>query len=364
MDNKIKARFFDGKKIQESQAWVDIDPVGLKISYEENNIKQEIIWPKEVLQLLERLYHDKPSVFGCKTMLGARLVVENAADYELIKPLVLKRNIKLSHVHHPWRITWMLIAAIILIIALSISHSHMLSLVVANLIPYSWEEKIWDNEIKPYINQDAFECVSPEGKKALTKMIAKLEAHIPSKHTFDIRVINSPEFDNAESLPGFHIYIYSGILRMNSPDALAGVLAHEMGHSVKHHSVALFINLMGMNAFLKSILGLSDSSIALKFINLKYSRDYERQADDFSIELMKKANANPAGLRFSMEYLLKNSRDFEGIEAYLLDHPTFGERIENIKSKENVVNPEPILTSQEWKELQSICKKKIPLHYD
>lgn len=364
MDNKIKARFFDGKKIQESQAWVDVGPIGIKITYEENNVKHDIMWPKEALQLLERLYHGKPGVFGCKTMLGARLIVENAADYELIKPLVLKRNIKLSHVHHPWRVAWMLIAAIILIIALSISHSHMLSLLVANLIPYSWEEKIWDNEIKPYINQDAYECVSPNGKKALSKMIDKLEAHIPSKHTFDIKVINSPNFDNAESLPGFHIYIYSGILRMNSPDALAGVLAHEMGHSVKHHSIALFINTMGMNTFLKTILGLSDSSIPLKFINLKYSRDYERQADNFSIELMKKANANPAGLRLSMEYLLNNSRDFEGIEAYLLDHPTFAERIENIKSKEDDVNTEPVLTPQEWKDLQSICKKKTPLHYD
>jgi hypothetical protein len=268
-ESKIKARFFDGKKAQESQAWVEILPEGLKISYDENNIKHEVIWPKEVLQLFERLYHDKPAVFGCKTMLGARLVIENKDDYELIKPLVHSRNIKLSHVHHPWRVTWMLIAAMILIIVLSISHSHMLSLFVANIIPYSWEEKIWDNEIKPYLSRESSECVNPPGKKALDKMIAKLEAHIPEKHKFDVKVINSPEFDNAESLPGFHIYIYSGILRMSSPDALAGVLAHEMGHSVKHHSMALFINFMGVKTFFKVLLGLPENGIAMHLINLK-----------------------------------------------------------------------------------------------
>jgi Zn-dependent protease with chaperone function len=297
-------------------------------------------------------------------MLGARLVIENNADYELIKPLVHPRNVKLSHVHHPWRVTWMLIAAMILIMVLSISHSHMLSLLVANLIPYSWEEKIWNNEIKPYINQGSLECVNPDGKKALTKMIAKLEKHIPSKHKFDIRMIDSPNFDNAESLPGFHIYIYSGLLNMDSADALAAVVAHEMGHSVKHHSIALAINLLGMRTLLKVLLGLPENGFAMQFINLKYSRDYERQADDFSIDLMKKANANPAGLRYSMEYFQKNTKDFEGFEAYLIDHPTYKERIDHIKENENVKNPEPILTDQEWKDLQSICNKKTPLHHD
>jgi Zn-dependent protease with chaperone function len=364
MDNKIKARFFDGKKIQVSQAWVEVSSESLKISYDDNDIQQQVIWLQNDLQLLERLYQDKPAVFGCKLMQGARLVIENSADYEMIKPLVLPGNIKLSHVHHPWRITWLLIAAMVLVISLSISHSHMLALLAANIIPYSWEQKIWDNEIKPYMNNGSYECVNPAGKKALDKMIAKLNAQIHSKHEFDIRVINVPNFDNAESLPGFHIFIYSGLLKMDSPDALAGIMAHEMGHSVKHHSIALFINLMGMKTLFQTILGLSDNSIALKFINLKYSRDYERQADNFSIDIMKKAQANPAGLRHSMEYLQKNGHDFEGIEAYLIDHPTYKERIDNIKSKENIKDPTPILTSDEWKALQSICDKKIPLKYD
>lgn len=364
MDTKFKARFFDGKKIQERAAWVLPLTDGLKVIYVDNQTEQEYLWPKETLQLLERPYQNKPAVVGCKSMLGARLIIENTKDYESILPLISKKNIKLSHIHHPWRVTWLIIACIAIIIFLFTTRSHMLSLWIANIIPYRWEESLWENEVKPYVSNDAKECVDPQGKKALNKLIAKLDGKTNSKHKFDVRVIDSPQFINAESLPGFHILIYSGILGMNSADSLAGVIAHEMGHSLKHHVIAIFISEMGIKTFLGAIFGLSKKNVALIFLNQKYKRDFEAQADDIGVQLLKDANVNPASFREALAYLLKNSHEHEGLEAYLVDHPPFKERIANIPSDAATSQWEPILTDTEWNALKSICNKKIPLKYE
>lgn len=363
MEKKFKARFFDGKNIQEKEAWVIILPESLKIIFIDNQIQQEYLWTKDKLQLLERPYHHKPALVGYKSMLGARLIIENQQDYESVLPLISPRNIKLSHIHHPWRITWVLVACLILVIWLLASRSHMISLWIANIIPYQWEQKLFDNEVKNYLSSLGEECVSPQGKKALDKLVSKLAEHTHTKQKFDVRVIDAPQYINAESLPGFHILIYSGMFGMNSVDSLGGVIAHEMGHSVKRHVMANFINQMGMNKFLASVLGLSQQSIALILLNQKYSRDYETQADNFSIELLKQSNVNPVEIRYAMEYLLKNSQEFEGLEAYFVDHPPFKERIENIHENEDPSKTASLLTKDEWKALKSICDVKIPLEY-
>ncbi len=359
----FSARYFDGQKIQPVTALVEVSLEGLKISIEENHVKQIIEWPKEELQLLERPYQDKPAVFGCKLMLGARLVVEELDAYESILPLVHSRNIKLSHVHHPWRSAWILVAAIVIIMVLPVWKISTVSLWIANLVPYSWEEEIWEKNVKPRFNGQV-ECVDPEGRKALDYLIEKLSRQTGSKHKFDIRVIDSPDFVNAESTPGFHIFIYSGLLNINDPDGIAGVIAHEMGHSLKHHVIAIFINQMGVRAFYKAMLGLSENNVAFDFINLKYSRDYEWQADDIGLDLIKKAKISPEGFRHSMEFLAKDTGDFEGLEAYLVDHPTHHDRIENIRANEDLLNPEPSLTQEQWKALKNICSKKEPLKLD
>jgi predicted Zn-dependent protease len=234
---------------------------------------------------------------------------------------------------------------------------------IANLLPYDWEEEVWEKNVKSRFNGQV-ECVDPEGRKALDSLVEKLRVQTGSKHKFDIRVINSPDFINAESTPGFHIFIYSGLLKINDPDGIAGVIAHEMGHSLKHHVIAIFINQMGVRAFYKAMLGVSEDNVAFDFINLKYSRDYERQADDIGIQLIKKANISPEGFRHSMEFLAKDMGDFQGIEAYLVDHPTHKERIEHIRANEGLKNPQPSLSPEQWNALKNICNKKVPLKLD
>ncbi|MBS0289220.1 MAG: M48 family metallopeptidase [Proteobacteria bacterium] len=360
MAYQFDARFFDGKSIQSIQANIEITKESLKICLDDPNRKLE--WPKQSLQLLERPYQGKPAVIGCKLMLGARLIVESSEAFAQILPLIPSRNIKLSHVHHPWRITWLLLVALIVVIFSPIWHLPLVSMWIANVIPYSWEEDIWNTEVKDRF-VGAPECVSPQGKNALNKLVTQLSKVSNTKHKFDIRVIESPNFVNAESTPGFHIFLYSGLFKMGSPDSVAGVIAHEMGHSLKHHVIASFINQMGIRTFYKTIFGVSRENIAFDFLNLKFHREYELQADKIAIDLLTKAHINPIGYRQAMEYLAKNAKEYKGLEPYLLDHPTHQERMELVPKDKNNKKMAPSLTKEEWQALKSICDTTVPIVY-
>lgn len=363
MTKIFTARFFDGNTIQAVDASVEILPEGLKISYEDKSVKYEINWPQTSLQLMERLYHNKPALIGNKHMLGARLVVNQRDTYEAILPLIPKKNIKLSHVHHPWRIAWMLALAAILIIVVPLWQFHTISMWIANAIPYRWEERFWNNVVKEEFTKYT-ECVSPKGRQALDKLVNKLSTTANIKQTVDVRVIDAPEIINAESTPAFHIFIYSGLLNMNNPDAITAVIAHELGHSVNHHVIAKYISIMGMSAFFNAVLGLSANNVVFDFINLKYSRDYEKQCDLYAIHLLNQANINPQGFQFAMEYLEKLSGKFEGIEPYLVDHPPHQERIELMKHSKDSGHSTPSLTPEEWNALKSICTETKPMVFD
>ncbi|MGD9593049.1 MAG: M48 family metallopeptidase [Candidatus Berkiella sp.] len=361
MSYKFSARFFDGKSIQAKDALAEVLPDGLRLLIQNQQI-DEIIWPHESLQLMERFAKDKPAILASKTMLGARLVVENEQAYQRIIAIVPAKNIKLSHVHHPWRFAWLLLLFAAMLIVTPLWHFPLVSLWIANLIPFSWEQEIWDNEVKQKF-VGAPECVSPEGKKALDKLVENLAKHTNSKHKFDIRVIEAPNFVNAESTPGFHIFIYSGLFKIGTPDGVAGVIAHEMGHSLKHHVIASFINEVGIKAFYNAVLNVSDKNIAFDFLNLKFRRDYELQADKIAIDLVSKANIDPIGFKQAMEYLAKDSGEYEGLEVYLVDHPPHKERITLINKKRKPKTYEPSLTPSEWKSLKNICSETKPMKF-
>lgn len=360
----FKARFFDGHSIREVDAIISLLPEGLKIQYESEGISYEIHWPSPSLQVMEQPYRQKPALIGSKSMLGARLVLNNIEDYSAVIQLIPRRNIKHSHVHHPWRTMTFIIAAILLLFILPIWKIHTVSTWVANILPYQWEQLFWKNMIRSDFDQ-LIECSAPKGNAALKKLVEKLSKAGNLQHPLDVKVIFAPETINAESLPGYHILIYSGLLKaINDPNAIAAIIAHEMGHSVYHHVIAQYLSKMGLSAFFEALLGLSRNNVAFDFLSLKYTRDFEIQADKYSIMILKQANISPAGFQNAMKQLEKLSGEFEGVEPYLVDHPTYKERLDLVNEEPNFpAHPEPSLTPQEWKALQSICDQQKPIKF-
>ena len=123
-------------------------------------------------------------------------------------------------------------------------------------------------------------------------------------------VVFDDEQVNAFALPGGKIGIYTGILQVaTTPDQLAAIMGHEIGHVIAEHgnermSIAILSNL-GLqitNVGLQSA-GVTDSNQALMMagagllaqfgVNLPFSRAHESESDLIGLQLMAKAGFDP-----------------------------------------------------------------------
>ena len=151
---------------------------------------------------------------------------------------------------------------------------------------------------------------------------------------------------NAFAAPGGHIFIYSGLIEvMHEIDELAAVICHEIGHvSARHLSHRIeqskMIGLATMAGMLAGIFiggkaagALMASSVAAGAqVQLHYSRNDERQADQLGFKYMDKAGFDPAGMISTLKKLQQGQwSGTDRIPPYLLTHPGGPERMSNIE---------------------------------
>ncbi len=142
---------------------------------------------------------------------------------------------------------------------------------------------------------------------------------------------------NAYALPGGPIVVYSGIInRMENWQELAGLLAHERTHVLRHHSTrSLFRNASGV-LMLQLVLGDASSTLNLfaqqgqQLQQLAYSRDLELEADREGLQLLVKNHINPQGMISLLEKLKKESSSSEFPE-FLSTHPLPDSRLDALK---------------------------------
>lgn len=155
---------------------------------------------------------------------------------------------------------------------------------------------------------------------------------------FSFTIIEDPTL-NAYALPGGAVVIHSGLIeKAHSPEELAGVLAHEISHVTRRHHIRGVIGKMGMfmivRGFLGDITGVSSelATAGATLGSLKYSRDYEREADNSGWDLLVKAHIDPHGMIDFFETMKKEAGGAE-VSYFISTHPGTSERIEVLKQK-------------------------------
>ncbi len=112
---------------------------------------------------------------------------------------------------------------------------------------------------------------------------------------------------------------------------LAGVLAHEMGHAERRHGTRQMTKSLGIKAILDFLTGGSESSYYKEVINglisLRYSRHYEREADECSVKYLCSSEYKSDGAAGFFEKILKE--EGERSSELLSTHPDPAERISN-----------------------------------
>lgn len=166
----------------------------------------------------------------------------------------------------------------------------------------------------------------------LNVLLARLAEHGPES-PYDHHVIlwtdNAP---NALAIPGGTIVVTTGLLRvMETENELAFVLAHELGHfRNRDHLVmlgrsalfSLFMAGMGLGELPSN--DVVEASGAL--VGSAYSRDQERAADRYALQLMQAEYGHVAGATSSLARLTAGDMT-DLIGGYIGSHPGPSERM-------------------------------------
>jgi predicted Zn-dependent protease len=170
-----------------------------------------------------------------------------------------------------------------------------------------------------------------------------LQAAGPQPFAYHFSVVEEDEI-NAFALPAGHIYVHTGtILKARNVSELAGVIAHEVGHVVRHHVTqnyerqqttgalyrlgVLTAALLG-GGFAAGIANLGGGLAAATYVN-SFSREAENEADAFAVEILPRAGYDPQGLVDFFQTLINDGEGGGGVPSFLSSHPATAERIEH-----------------------------------
>jgi beta-barrel assembly-enhancing protease len=169
------------------------------------------------------------------------------------------------------------------------------------------------------------------------RLVAEIPAELRQplfRYTFD--VVNLKEI-NAFALPGGPMFLHRGMLEAARTDGeVAGVMAHELSHVILRHgtvqaSKGQKFQLGAMaGQVLGSIVGgrtgsviAQGSQFGLGTYFLKYSREYEREADLLGAQIMARAGYDPREMANMFQTI---ARQGGGGPEWLSDHPNPGNR--------------------------------------
>ncbi len=153
------------------------------------------------------------------------------------------------------------------------------------------------------------------------------------EHTLTFHVVNSSEI-NAFALPGGHIVVFTGLLdRIEGPEALAALLAHESTHVEERHSTRMMVRNLSGYLFLSLLIGDVNSVVAVvadnanSIRNMGYGRGLETEADTIGQRRMAESGMDPAGMVQLLRLLDDQAHDMPEALSFLSSHPLTADRI-------------------------------------
>ena len=162
---------------------------------------------------------------------------------------------------------------------------------------------------------------------------------------------------NAYATLGGHIYVFDGLLQQaQSPEELAGVLAHEVEHVRSRHIIqGVVVNLATLSGLraLVPAAGSDGANAASVLLSLRFSRDQEDEADRLALERMKRGRVGAQGFASFFTRLQQESDP----PAILSNHPSSSSRAE-MAERSTGYPVEPVLDAPSWKLAKQICEAK------
>jgi beta-barrel assembly-enhancing protease len=220
---------------------------------------------------------------------------------------------------------------------------------IVDKIPVEWEETLGDALLSTFPVE---KNPDPKVIELLSNILRHLKQSKAEETPYNLKIyILSTEKINALALPGGNIIIFEGLLKIaDSPEELAGVLAHEAQHIFLKHSTRGILRNLASGLLMTLVLGDANTvmeiaiNIAGQLKTLGFSRKMETEADIKGVEMMLDAKINPQGMLSIFKKLMKEELKLEGnkkntstskyfyeIFSYMSTHPSAKSRLNKLE---------------------------------
>lgn len=339
------------------------DAAGIQISGEAINQ----FWPYANMRYASEDPGDVPLIFRCDSAdpAATRLRVGDQATIDRLRLRCADLEDRVRRGRHRKRGTIWAAAGIVSLGLIVWSSVHFLPRLVAPLIPVAWEETLGDGVVEDiagifgvFTEGKVKKCETADGRLALDILLGQLVNQVKTPYSFDVIVLNV-DMVNALAAPGGRIVIFKKLLTdARSPDEVAGILAHEMGHVISRHPTEAVARSLGISLVFNVLLGGLGSgatgAAGQALVSSAYSRDAERAADAIALDILSGARISPKGLADFFDRTAKEEGSALRAMSFISSHPLSAERAEAVRGA-IAADAQPALSTSDWKALQAIC---------
>lgn len=352
---RFEARFSDGKTAGSHELMVELTERGILIPLE--GTAEPLIWPYGALATAEPLTdHAIDALVTYSYQPGATLFIPGPRFARALARLApqLTASAERWRSARPWLWGAAATVAIVILVWLSdLSPAHTLAAMMPDNIRSAMGRQVVES-----MSEGRAICTADAGQEALRKLTDRLSAATKSQKNFSVVVIDWG-LVNAFATPGENIVMTSGLLQSaQSPDEIAGVLAHEMGHGIELHPESGLVRAMGLAAAAELVFGGGGgtlSNIGILLVQLSYSREAEREADEHALRILRISGISPKGFARFFERMSKSDGlGSGGLGGMLSTHPDTDERLSKALRSGGYAST-PALNSADWAALKSIC---------
>lgn len=154
---------------------------------------------------------------------------------------------------------------------------------------------------------------------------------------FQVRCLAGPEA-NAFALPGGFLFVSRALLDLCEfdTDETAFILAHEMAHVLRSHSVNRLITsevvqLLSRGSPVRGLVKPVLARLIRQLVTQGYSRRQEFEADEAAVKIARVAGYDPEAAIRLFQRLQEQATEPGAVAGYFSSHPSLASRIERIR---------------------------------
>lgn len=370
----VKGRYFDGLTPRRHEVQVTLSADGGMLQIVGPSLPAPLSWPLPDLRALrDRARPGRLTVtlhaasdYAAPHDPARLTVTSKTLSDELIRrcPDLLKRDMRAGAWGRLVKRGGLAVAAVVLMLFVILPR---MADTLAGLIPVE-REVAFGKSVVAQIERalgaaqlGQLKCDNPAGLEALALMTARLTAGSELGYTLEMQVFDH-EMVNAFAAPGGQIVIMRGLIETASgPDAVAAVLAHEIGHVERRDATRHALRAAGSAGLLSMVLGDVTGGAAAVFLGERvlqasYTREAEAEADIFALEMLNRAGVSSAGMADFFDELAGMEAGSLALPSYFASHPASAGRAERARANaEAHSDARTVLSAGEWVDMKAIC---------